>query len=243
MEAAGAGRAVTASMSVGVSLGLAVDDAVVLSDSNRLVVRLMPCDVVARVSPMGWFSAAREVELARRLAEETDAPVAGLDPRVEPRVHERDGFEIAMWTYFESVDASELAPSDYAEVLQRLHAAMRPVDLAAPHFTDRFAEIQRWLADPDFTPDLADKDRELLVERIAVSSRSFVDGAARSVAARRAAPVERARHEGRAALHRLRELCSRAGRVRPCLGPQASQRLLSDVDEGLLGEFRGSCWR
>src|SRR5687767_11675044 len=104
MEAADAQRAVTASMSVGASLGLDVADAVVLNDSNRLVVRLLPCDVVARVSPIGWFSAAREVDLARRLTEEPDAPVARLDPRVEPRVHERDGFEIAMWTHFESVD-------------------------------------------------------------------------------------------------------------------------------------------
>src|SRR6185503_15303741 len=98
MEASDAQRAVTAAMAVAAELGLAVDDAVVLNDSNRLVVRLLPCDVVARVSLLGWFSAAREVELARLLAEETDAPIAGLDPRVEPRTFERDGFEIGMWT-------------------------------------------------------------------------------------------------------------------------------------------------
>src|SRR5947207_6898844 len=101
MQEAGARRAVVAAMSTASGLDLAVDDAVVLNDSNRLVVRLLPCDIVARVSPMGWYSAAREVEIARRLTDETDAPVAGLDPRVEPRLHERDGFEIAMWTYFE----------------------------------------------------------------------------------------------------------------------------------------------
>lgn len=165
-------------MSVAASLDLAVDDAVVLNDSNRLVVRLLPCDVVARVSPMGWFSAAREVELARRLAEETDAPVAGLDPRVEPRVHERDGFETAMWTYFEPVHSGELTPADYAHALQRLHGALRQVDVTANHFTDRFAEIQRWLADPDFTPELTDEDRELLAERIANPGPLFIDGGA-----------------------------------------------------------------
>lgn len=101
MQAAEARRAVTAAISVAASLDLAVDDAAVLNDSNRMVARLLPCDIVARVSLMGWFSAAGEVELARRLAEETDAPVAGLDPRVEPGVYERDGFEIAVWTYFE----------------------------------------------------------------------------------------------------------------------------------------------
>ena len=178
MEATEARRAATAAMSVAAALDLAVDDAVVLNDSNRMVARLLPCDIVARVSPMGWFSAAREVELARRLAEETDAPVAGLDPRVEPGVHERDGFDIAMWTYFEPVHSGALAPADYAHELVRLHGALRQVDVSAPHFTDRLAEIRRWLADPDFTPELTDEDRELLADRIANPGPLFLNGAA-----------------------------------------------------------------
>lgn len=178
MEAAEARRAVVAAMSTASELDLAVDDAVVLNESNRLVVRLLPCDIVARVSPMGWFNAAREVELARRLADETDAPVAGLDPRVEPRLHERDGFEIAMWTYLDPVHSGKLAPDDYADALQRLHGALRQVDVSAPHFTDRLAEIRRWLADPDFTPELTDEDRELLADRITNPGPSFLDGGA-----------------------------------------------------------------
>ena len=43
-----------------------------------------------------------EVELAQRLAE-TESPVAALEPRVEPRVYERDGFVITLWTYYEPV--------------------------------------------------------------------------------------------------------------------------------------------
>lgn len=178
MQAAEARRAVTAAISVVASLDLAVDDAVVLNDSNRMVARLPPCDIVARVSPMGWFSAAREVELARRLAEETDATVAGLDPRVEPGVHEHDGFEIAMWTYFEPAQSGELAPADYAGELERLHGALRQVDVSAPHFTDRLAEIRRWLADPDFTPELTDEDQELLADRIANPGPLFLNGGA-----------------------------------------------------------------
>jgi Phosphotransferase enzyme family len=179
MEAAEARRAVVAAMSTASELDLAVDDAVVLNDSNRLVARLLPCDIVARVSPMGWFSAAREVELARRLAEETDGPIAGFDPRVEPRVFERDGFDIAMFSYFEPVRVvGELAPAGYAHALECLHGALREVDVSAPHFTDRFAKIQHWLADPDFTPDLADEDRELLADRIANPGPLFLDGGA-----------------------------------------------------------------
>lgn len=178
MQAAETRRAVNAAISVAASLDLAVDEAVVLNDSNRMVARLLPCDIVARVSPTGWFSAAREVELARRLAEETDAPVAGLDPRVEPSAHERDGFEIALWTYFEPALSGALAPADYARELERLHEALRQVDVSAPHFTDHLAEIRRWLADHDVTPELTDEDRELLADRITDPGPLFLEGGA-----------------------------------------------------------------
>ena len=52
--------------------------------------------------------------------------MAGLDPRVEPGVITRDGFEIAMWAYFEQVPSSEHAPVEYAHALGRLHGAMVP---------------------------------------------------------------------------------------------------------------------
>jgi aminoglycoside phosphotransferase (APT) family kinase protein len=178
MQASEARRALAAAISTASALGLSVDDVVVLNDSNRLVARVLPCDIVARVSPIGWFSAAREVELARRLADETDAPVAGLDPRVEPCLHERDGFAITMWTYFEPVHSAELAAADYADALERLHGALRQVDVNAPHFTDRLAELRRWLADPDVAPELTGEDRQLLADRIANPGPLFLDGGA-----------------------------------------------------------------
>jgi hypothetical protein len=171
-------RAVAAAISAASALKLAVDDAVVLNNSNRLVARLLPCNTVARVSPIGWFSAAREVELARRLAKETDAPVAGLDPRVEPRLHERDGFEIAMWTYFDPVRSEEFTTADYSGLLERLHGALRQVHVNAPHFTDRLVEIRRWLIDPEITPELTDEDRELLADRITNPGPVFLYGGA-----------------------------------------------------------------
>ena len=51
MQAAQARRAVAAARSTASALDLAVDDAVVFNDSNRLIVRLTPCDIVARVAP------------------------------------------------------------------------------------------------------------------------------------------------------------------------------------------------
>ena len=43
-------RAVAAAMGAAAALGLTVDDAIVLQESNKLAVRLLPCDVLARVA-------------------------------------------------------------------------------------------------------------------------------------------------------------------------------------------------
>ena len=149
-------------MSTASALDLRVDDAVVLHDSNRIAVRLLPCDVLARVAPVAHQAGAEfEVEIARRLAE-ADCPVAEPEPRVEPRVYVRDAFAVTLWTYYEPVPPEEVAPRDYAEALERLHAGMRQIDVTAPHFTDRVAEAE-WLVDNRaHTPELADADRELL---------------------------------------------------------------------------------
>ncbi len=149
-------------MSNAAALDLSVEDATVLSDSNRLVVRLMPCDVAARVAPMAWrASEEMEVDLAQRLAE-TDSPVAALEPRVEPRVYLRDGFAIDMWTYYEPAATGELPAADYANALERLHAGMRKLDVATPHFTDRVAQAQRIVESRERSPAHGDVDRELL---------------------------------------------------------------------------------
>ena len=154
--------AVGAAMSTASALDLRVDDAVVLHDSNRLALRLRPCDVLARVAHVeGQGGAEFEVEVARRLAE-TDSPVASLDPRVEPRVYVRDGFVVTLWTYYEPVSLREVAPAEYAQALERLHAGMRQGDFIAPHFTDRVAEAQSLVGNRAQTPDLRDADRELL---------------------------------------------------------------------------------
>ena len=162
MQAADIPRAVAAARSSAEALGLRVDDAIVLHASNRLAVRLLPCDVLARVAYAAHrASAAFEVEVARRLAE-TDGPVAALEPRVAPRAYVRDGFAITLWTYFEPVAPRDVAPAEFALALARLHAAMRRVDLPARHCTDRVADAQHLIADRARTPELAEADRALL---------------------------------------------------------------------------------
>ncbi|MEV4838397.1 aminoglycoside phosphotransferase family protein [Nonomuraea sp. NPDC049486] len=172
MQTADATRAVAAATSVASSLGLTADDAIVLHDSNALTLRLLPCDVVARVAPVAQPVARFEVELAQRLVE-AGCPVAALDPRVEPRVHERDGLMVTLWTYHEPVSRREIPPADYADALGRLHAGMRKLDVPAPHFTDRVEQAQRLVASRDRTPALADADRELLAGTLSSLKRAI----------------------------------------------------------------------
>ena len=175
MQASEARRAVAAARSTASALGLTVDDVAVLRDSNRLVLRLMPCDLVARVAPMALRTSADfEVELARRFAE-SGSPVAALDPRVEPRVYVRDGFVMNLWTYYEPLPSRQVPPADYAHALERLHAGLLQLDIPTPHFTARVEEAQQLVADRDRTPALADADRELLGDTLRSLRRAIGD--------------------------------------------------------------------
>ncbi|HEX4197805.1 MAG TPA: aminoglycoside phosphotransferase family protein [Caulobacteraceae bacterium] len=168
-------------MSIASALGLTVDDAVVLQNSNKLAVRLLPCDVLARVAPLAQQVALFEIELAQRLAE-TGSPVAALEPRTDPRPCERDGFVVTLWTYYASVTPPDVAPADYANALARLHAGMRKLDVRTPHFTDRIAEAEQLIASRDQTPALADADRQLLGDMLRSVRRTIADrGAAEQV--------------------------------------------------------------
>lgn len=177
MQAAQARRATAAAMATASSLGLTVDEAVVLHDSNKLTLRLRPCDVLARVAPEDDHVGAFEIDLARRLAE-LGCPVAALDPRVEPRVYEHDGFAVTLWTYYEPTTRREIASADYADVLRRVHAGMRSVDVPAPRFTDRVDQALDLVGDSDRTPALADEDRELLDRTLRSLTRSVTERAA-----------------------------------------------------------------
>ena len=94
---------------------------------------------------------------------------------MEPRVYERDGFVVTLWTYYEPVSPREVSPADYADALERLHAGMRKLDVTTPHFTDRVAEAQQLVASRDRTPALADADRELLSHTLRSLRRAIDD--------------------------------------------------------------------
>jgi len=116
-----------------------------------------------------------EAVVALRLAE-IRSPVGQLDPRVDPRVYVRDGFAMTFWTYYEPVGhrrvqehlgmTTSLGPADYASALAHLHADLRQIDLTAPHVTDRVAGWMQGVEDPEMTPELGDRDRDLLSETL-----------------------------------------------------------------------------
>jgi Phosphotransferase enzyme family len=155
-------RAIAVAMGAAAALDLTVDDAIVLQESNRLAVRLLPCDVLARVAEERTIRSAEfEVELTLRHAQ-TESPLGALEPRVAPGAYVRDGFAVTLWTYYEPVPSREFAVADYARVLERLHDCMRHIDLPTPHFTDRIVDAQRLVGSRDQTPELCHEDRELL---------------------------------------------------------------------------------
>jgi hypothetical protein len=177
MDASELRRAVEAGRATASALGLQVDDVVVINNSDRIALRLVPCEVLARVAPSAHRADSQfEVEVARRLAE-VDGPVAELEPRAEPRVYLRDGFAVSLWTYYEPV-GSEIAPAHYAGALMRHHAALRQIDLGAPHFTDRVAGALREVGDREQTPALLGPDRELLSKTLSSLSATISSGEA-----------------------------------------------------------------
>src|SRR3954454_22001699 len=100
MHATEVERAITAATALISGLGLVVGEARIVGNSNKLGLRVLPCDVFAPVAFSGREAFEFEIAFARRLTE-TGSPVASLDTRVEPRVFERDGFAFTMWRHYE----------------------------------------------------------------------------------------------------------------------------------------------
>lgn len=174
MDVADVGRALDATREVGSAVGLAVDEATVICNSNKLALRLLPCDVFARVAFAGQEAFAFEIEIARRLSQ-NGSPVASLDPRVDPCVYQRDGFVFTLWRYYEQ-SAINPSAAAYATALERLHVGMAQLDVVAPHFSDRVIEAQRLVESHQRTPRLDDGDRELLSWTLGRCGRRVCEG-------------------------------------------------------------------
>jgi Phosphotransferase enzyme family len=157
--------------SIAAELDLWVDHALVLQNSNKLALRLLPCDVLARVAVGGPDVAALEVDIGQQLGAR-GCPVAALEPRVQSRVYESDGFAVTLWTFYEAVSERHSAP-EYADALHRLHVGMSRVDVMTPHFTDRVSEAERLVTERGASPGLTRADRRLLIDTLHSTSLSI----------------------------------------------------------------------
>lgn len=148
------------------SVGLRADEVIDLHDSNRLTMRLLPCDLVARIAPAGTGAAQRELDRAARLSE-AGAPVGGPAPALPMQVHECRDLEITLWAHHAQCARQELPPAEYASALARLHAVMRTADLPTLPFTTRVEAALALVGDPQRSPRLEGPDREFLSETLA----------------------------------------------------------------------------
>ena len=101
--------------------------------------------------------------------------MAALEPRVEPRVYEHDGFVVTLWTYYEAVTSREVSPADYADALERLHAGMRKVEVSDAALHGSSGRGSAACGERDLTPKLASADRELLINTLRSRRRAIGD--------------------------------------------------------------------
>ncbi|MFB6726198.1 phosphotransferase [Kribbella sp. NPDC056345] len=142
------------------------DDAIVLNASNKVIVRLLPNDVVARVALADEHGFERELELSRRLSE-AGYPVV---PPADPKVHEQEGISVSFWPYYEP--QAPIPPDEFAAALRRLHGGMREIDVPVPNFMDRVIEATYVLAVEALSPEAPEADRELLVTTLTKASQA-----------------------------------------------------------------------
>jgi hypothetical protein len=153
--------AVAAATSIAVSNGLDVTEPKVLHVSNKISVLLQPCSTVARVAPVGENVAPFEIDLALKIAA-AGGPVAAIEPRMPAEVFRHGDFDVTFWTYYESVGVAP-APIAYARSLERLHQALRTVDIPTPRFTDRIDEAEQLLEGDNLSGDLSPLERGLVL--------------------------------------------------------------------------------
>ncbi len=161
-------RATAAVTSTLQNLGLDAHQADLLHNSNKVALRVLPCDVFARVAladPKQTEAAAGEISLAQLLAEH-GAPAARLHPTVEPRVHLNDGFTFTFWTFYETLTTEVLPAARYAQALEQLHDAMRGMPQGSAHMLDRVAEAEKLVVDPSLSPALDTAARSLLLKTL-----------------------------------------------------------------------------
>jgi aminoglycoside phosphotransferase (APT) family kinase protein len=112
-----------AACAVASELGLTIDSAEVIAFQSSVILRLMPHNLIARVSGEaarirpGADGRAREIEVTQYLAA-AGAPVVSPSKLIDPGPHHRDGLTVTFWEYAAESDR----PKSEAAALATLRA-------------------------------------------------------------------------------------------------------------------------
>jgi hypothetical protein len=132
-------RGLAAAVELARALGLRVDDPAVVRDVTNLLVHLRPSPVVARVSRT--FTALRGRDWLEALVElhgwlaGAGAPVTAPADELPPGPHERDGFLITFWRWYEHDPDRDRVIADAAGALRVVHEALASFPGVLPHYT------------------------------------------------------------------------------------------------------------
>jgi Ser/Thr protein kinase RdoA (MazF antagonist) len=140
--------------------------AVVLTDWNNTIIRLLPSAIVAKVGTSHFGdseleSLERELEVASHLAA-CAAPVIAPTRRVAAGPHHLQGLTMTLWQYERPVASAALVPSQMALALATVHWALAKYQGALPDFRLELDDARRCL-DPERSVALAPADRRFLL--------------------------------------------------------------------------------
>ena len=145
-----------------------MDEAIVLQDTNNLVLWLSPSPVVAKVSAGHHLRLEHELAVGRFL-KDVGAPVVAPTSLVPALVHQLGPFEMTFWDY-----SPERGLEPEAEViatsLAELHGALTGFRAVANEglgsFASELADIEARLQDHSFAQVLSKADRQLLLRAL-----------------------------------------------------------------------------
>lgn len=125
--------AVGAAKAVGLTAGFESPHAIVMQDTNNVVVWLAPHPVVAKVGvwPHSREVLAREAEVCRELAGRAAPCAMPVGPMI---VDHASGLPVSLWHRLEAVPGARSSAGELATMLHRVHAALRDCGITLPSF-------------------------------------------------------------------------------------------------------------
>jgi hypothetical protein len=153
-----------AAVTVAGRFGVVVDQPVVLSDSNNVIVWLAPSAVVAKVGTGHHGRLAHELAVAEHLSA-VRAPIVPPTDAVPRAVHVFDGFNMTFWEYHPRSD-QDIDPRLLADALFELHGGLTSYRGELPSFRVELDAVHALLTESRQIRALKEGDRTLLVNQL-----------------------------------------------------------------------------